>query len=82
MRRPDKRDPETAPPRVGPAKSWGIAGSNLTLMQHGFMLMHREGVIWTATEFNPDGERRALCQFSEALGTRSSDGTTCDLVTP
>jgi hypothetical protein len=75
-----KRDPDTSPPKVNDVTSRGIAGSDLTLMQHGFTIMRRVGTMWTATQFDRDGNRTVDCRFSEALSSKSSDLTNCDQV--
>jgi Calcineurin-like phosphoesterase len=76
----EKRDPDTSPPKVNEVTSSGRKGSNLTLMQHGFTVMHRVGTRWAATQFNRDGNSTAACEFSEALSATSPDSTKCELL--
>jgi hypothetical protein len=79
----DKRDDEKAndtyrqingPTKVPDqdVKSYGIDGSSLTFVEHGFTVMHRNASTWTATEFGSDGRNIAACRFSEALVTETS----------
>jgi hypothetical protein len=76
---PDKKpDPDTSDPIVNKVRSWGVAGQNLTLMQHGFTVMQRVETMWTATQFDREGKKTAACQFSEALASTTSDLTNCN----
>jgi hypothetical protein len=75
-----KRDPDTSAPIVHDVTSWGIAGKNLTLMQHGFTVLQRLGTLWTATQFDRDGKEVVACRFSEARSSASSDLAGCDQV--
>jgi hypothetical protein len=73
-----KREQDTSPPKVQEVTSWGIKGSNLTLMQHGFTVMQRLGTLWAATEFDRAGKKIASCQFSETLSPKPSEPTACE----
>jgi Calcineurin-like phosphoesterase len=54
-------------------KSFGIEGSSLTFVQHGFTVMHRKGSTWTATEFDSNGRFIVACRFSELLSMGTAD---------
>jgi hypothetical protein len=73
-----KREQDTSPPEVQAVPSWGIAGSNLVLMRHGFTVMQRLGTLWAATEFDRAGKKIAACQVSEALSPKPSEPTACE----
>jgi hypothetical protein len=61
-------------------RSFGIEGSSLTFVQHGFTVMHREDSTWTATEFDSDGRFIVACRFSELTAREeSANGPPCDV---
>jgi hypothetical protein len=74
----DKFVEDKDPPVVIDVTSWGIAGKNLTLVQHGFTIMRRLGTTWSATQLDRDGTTMAVCQFSEALSAAPSDLPNCN----
>jgi hypothetical protein len=65
----DRLDPDV--------RSFGIEGSSRTLIQHGFTVMRRNGLIWTATQFDSGGSDVLACRFSEALSPGLSDPLGC-----
>jgi hypothetical protein len=70
------RELDKEPPKVKPIKSFGVEGSNLTLMQHGFTVLRRDGPMWTATQFDSTGGKIVACRFYEAPST---DAPGCDV---
>jgi hypothetical protein len=74
------RSQDGSAPIVHDVTSWGIAGKNLTLMQHGFTVLQRLGTLWTATQFDRDGKEVVTCRFSEAHSSASADLAGCDQV--
>jgi Calcineurin-like phosphoesterase len=55
--------------------SFGVKGSSRTLMQHGFTVLHRDRLIWTAIQFDRGGGTLLACRFSEALSPTEPDNT-------
>jgi len=53
-------------------KSFGVAGSALTIARHGFVLMQRDGAVWNVKQMDVAGNLVATCRFSESPGWRPS----------
>jgi hypothetical protein len=74
------RTPDETPPHAREIWSQGVQASNLTVMQHGFTVLHRGGSTWTATQFDSTGGQTAACRFSETVSGGASDSKLgCDL---
>jgi Calcineurin-like phosphoesterase len=60
-------------------KSYGVEGSSVTLVQHGFTLLQRDRSTWTATQFDSNGGKIGACRFSESLTKEATDPpSVCD----
>jgi hypothetical protein len=58
--------------------SFGVKGSAMTFVQHGFTVLQREGSKWTATQFDSAGGKIVACWFSEVLSPTAADAAGCE----